>query len=103
MCFNIFRNIQTMLTELQWLSYASIHRYASEILVANEFHNHNFTCSASEATPCRYYTGDEYLKDYFPDAVNNKKLNLGILASFMAFFTTLTILTFKIRGIPNLN
>jgi hypothetical protein len=29
---------------LQLLSWASIHKYASEIVVANEFHHLNFTC-----------------------------------------------------------
>lgn len=33
-----------MLEIFQWASWLSVHKYSTEILMANEFHGLNFTC-----------------------------------------------------------
>jgi hypothetical protein len=53
--------------------------------------------------PCQYSTGEKYLVDYYPDAVEHMRRNFGALGGFMASFLFFTIVTFKIRGIPNLH
>jgi hypothetical protein len=53
--------------------------------------------------PCQYSTGEKYLADYYPDAVEHMRRNFGALGGFMASFLFFTIVTFKIRGIPNLH
>ncbi len=53
---------------------------------------------ASMSLPCPMYTGDLYLKVYFPDGVENMAFNFGILAAFMVGFWLLCIIIFKVRG-----
>ena len=40
----VLRSLQNMSEILQYLSWATVYKYASEIVVANEFHNLNLTC-----------------------------------------------------------
>lgn len=52
---------------------------------------------------CQFETGDAYLKEFYPDAVDNMHTNFGALGGFTVSFVVFTIIAFKIRGIPNLN
>jgi hypothetical protein len=53
--------------------------------------------------PCQYPTGEKYLADYYPDAVEHMRRNFWALGGFMVSFLFFTIVAFKIRGIPNLH
>jgi Na+-transporting methylmalonyl-CoA/oxaloacetate decarboxylase gamma subunit len=44
-----------------------------------------------------------YLEDFYPDSVENMARNFYALGGFTVLFIILTILAFKIRGIPNLH
>ncbi|KAL5008328.1 hypothetical protein ScPMuIL_013909 [Solemya velum] len=97
------RSLGSMLDVFHWLSWATLHKYCSEILVVNEFHNLNFTCSHQGRAPCLFPTGDAYLDKFYSGAVDHMERNFGALAGFAIGYVVLTILTFKIKGIPNLH
>jgi hypothetical protein len=52
---------------------------------------------------CQFITGDDYLKEFYPDAVGNMHTNFWALGGFTVSFVVFTVIAFKIRGIPNLN
>lgn len=99
----LLRSIKNMLEIFQWASWLSVHKYSTEILMANEFHGLNFTCPPPTLGVCQFETGDAYLREFYPDAVDNMHTNFGALGGFTVSFVVFTIIAFKIRGIPNLN
>ncbi|KAK3094013.1 hypothetical protein FSP39_022934 [Pinctada imbricata] len=99
----LLRSIKNMLEIFQWAGWLSVHKYSTEILVANEFHGLNFTCLKDSDVPCQYTSGDDYLNEFYPDAIDNMHRNFGALGGFMVSFLVFTILAYKIRGIPNIH
>ncbi|OWF44862.1 ATP-binding cassette sub-family G member 5-like [Mizuhopecten yessoensis] len=100
----LLRSLESMIEIFHWAAWFTIHKYSTEVLVANEFHGSNFTCATGPgAAPCQFRTGDEYLEAFYPDAIDNFYRNFGAIAGFILSFLTVTIIAFKIRGIPNLN
>ncbi|VDI50556.1 ATP-binding cassette sub-family G member 5-like isoform X1 [Mytilus galloprovincialis] len=97
------RSFPSMLDIFQWGSWLSVMKYSAEILVANEFSGLNFTCPPVQNIPCQYPTGEQYLADYYPDAVEHMRRNFWALGGFMVSFLFFTIVAFKIRGIPNMH
>ncbi|KAJ8308059.1 hypothetical protein KUTeg_012933 [Tegillarca granosa] len=78
----LLRSLPNMLEGLQWLSYITVFRYSSQILAANEFNKLNLTCTSSDkGTPCQYPSGDAFLADFFPYAVGDLKINIGIVVN----------------------
>ena len=59
--------------------------------------------SVSNLTVCLFETGDAYLKEFYPEAMDNMHTNFGALGGFTVSFVVFTIIAFEIRGIPNLN
>ncbi|XP_041352324.1 ATP-binding cassette sub-family G member 5-like [Gigantopelta aegis] len=96
------RSVESMPRILQWLGYSMIYKYSSEIFVANEYHNLTLTCDRNSTTPCLFPNGDAYIKMLFPHALDNIARNFYIMTAFTGGFLILAYLTFKIRGIPNL-
>ncbi|KAJ8308060.1 hypothetical protein KUTeg_012934 [Tegillarca granosa] len=89
------RTLSNMLDIFDWFSWVSIHKYVAEILVANEFKGLNFTCEQNGA-PCQFLSGDDYLKQYYPEAVENMSRNFGALGGFMISF-----FVFHYRGVQD--
>nr|KAG5692504.1 hypothetical protein BaRGS_018709 [Batillaria attramentaria] len=84
---------------LQYLGWASIHKYASEIVVANEFHNLNLTCDVTmQGLPC-LPNGDVFLEANYPGAIEHTARNFQVLASFTVAFLLLAVVTFKVVGL----
>ncbi|CAG5128729.1 unnamed protein product [Candidula unifasciata] len=100
----LLRAVTNMPDFLEWAGYIAIHKYAAEIVVANEFHNLNFTCShhSQQETQC-LTTGDQYLKLFYRDALDNMSRNFGILAGYSVGGFVLSVLLFKARGLPTLH
>ncbi|XP_050406393.1 ATP-binding cassette sub-family G member 5 isoform X1 [Patella vulgata] len=85
---------------LQWLVRISMPRYAAEIIGNNEFQHLNFTCVPNE--PCGYPTGEAFLNDFFPNSQGHVARNFEIIVGYLGGFFLLSMLAFKVRGIPNL-
>ncbi|XP_076442875.1 ATP-binding cassette sub-family G member 5-like [Babylonia areolata] len=95
------RSLENMQVYLQYLSWASIHKYASEIVVVNEFHNLNFTCDSQTQGSCIPY-GDMYLSESYPGATDHLTRNFECLVGWLVFFQILSILSFKVFGLKAL-
>ncbi|XP_070210258.1 ATP-binding cassette sub-family G member 5-like [Littorina saxatilis] len=93
------RTLQNMSEVLQYLSWASVHKYASEIVVANEFHNLNLTCEEKlQGIPC-VPNGDVFIDVNYPGATNHMHRNFEILVSMVVGYQLLAILSFKAFGL----
>ncbi|KAL5008818.1 hypothetical protein ScPMuIL_014399 [Solemya velum] len=100
----MLRSLGSMLDILKWISWATLQKYCSEILVVNEFHNLNFTCpNPGKINPCLFTTGDVYLDTFYPGAVDHMERNFGACVGFAVGYVVLTTLVFKLKGIPNLH
>ncbi|XP_033735313.1 ATP-binding cassette sub-family G member 5-like [Pecten maximus] len=99
----LIRRLDNMLDIIQWLSYAGVHKYASQLLVVNEFQDLVFQCTNSTTEPCQYRNGSAFLDAYFPGAEDTITRDGGILAGFFGFFLLLPILTYTFRGGRNLH
>ncbi|KAL8623868.1 hypothetical protein ACOMHN_002196 [Nucella lapillus] len=87
---------------IQYLSWASIHKYASEIVVANEFHHLNLTCDEEmQGLPC-IHDGDLFIEGNYPGAVEHMARNFQCLVGFLVFFQILCIVSFKMFGLKAL-
>lgn len=77
------------------MSYASIAKYTTELLVVNEFQNQTFTCEPKpREVPCRYPTGDFYISQMYPDAEDRFVFNwvmscVWVLIMFIAAVSVL--------------
>lgn len=97
------RSLQNMVGIMRYLSWASIHKYASEIVVANEFHKLNLTCEEQlQGLPCMQ-DGDDFIQVNYPGAVTHVQRNLELLIAFTAGFLFLAVLTFRIVGLKILH
>ncbi|KAK7477475.1 hypothetical protein BaRGS_00031299 [Batillaria attramentaria] len=93
------RTTQNMLEFLQYLSWVSIHKYSSEIVVANEFHNLNLTCDEQlQGLPC-IPNGDVFIEANYPGAVEHIDRNFELLVGFTVGFLLLCMTTFRIFGL----
>ncbi|XP_076463806.1 ATP-binding cassette sub-family G member 5-like [Babylonia areolata] len=93
------RTTQNMIDVLQYMGWMSIHKYSSEILVANEFHKLNLTCEKNpQGLPCMT-DGDMFLKKYYPDALDNVNRNFELLAVFTVGILFLAMISFKVVGL----
>ncbi|XP_069118321.1 ATP-binding cassette sub-family G member 5-like [Argopecten irradians] len=99
----LIRRMDNMLEVLRWLSYAGVHKYASQLVIVNEFENLVFECSNSSTYPCQFRNGSDFLDAYFPGAQNTVTRDGGILAGFFGFFLLLAIVTYVFRGGRNLH
>ncbi|XP_067682300.1 ATP-binding cassette sub-family G member 5-like [Haliotis asinina] len=98
------RTLDNLPEPLKWLSWGTIQKYASEIYVANEFHNLNLTCEdSSKLVPCVFPNGERYLELFYPGALGHIKRNFGAITGFLAGFFLLACITYKVRGTPNLH
>eukprot|EP01137_Pigoraptor_chileana_P015808 Opistho-2@5386 len=71
------RSTATMPMFLQDIGYAAPHKYASELLVKNEYSGLHLRCGYGEA--CAFNSGDQYLEEMFPDAIGNNLRNWVLL------------------------
>ncbi|KAL5269361.1 hypothetical protein ACHWQZ_G003001 [Mnemiopsis leidyi] len=94
------RNFQTLHPIFELLSYGSMHRYASSTLAANEFGGLNFSCS--EEVHCAYETGDAYLSQAYPNALELKGENFVILGSYCLLLLVVCHVLYSIIRIPRL-
>ncbi|XP_060062819.1 ATP-binding cassette sub-family G member 5-like [Ylistrum balloti] len=99
----LIRRMDNMLDILQWLSYAGVHKYASQIVVVNEFQDLVFDCTNSTTDPCQYRNGSAFLDAYFPGGEDTITRDAGILTGFLGFFILLPIATYTFRGGRNLH
>ncbi|XP_060071472.1 ATP-binding cassette sub-family G member 5-like [Ylistrum balloti] len=97
----LLRSIDTMIDPLRWLGWLTIHKYATEILVVNEFQGLQLICEDTDK--CQFQTGDDYLTMFFPNAVNNLGRNVGVLVGYLLIVIIFTIIVLKIRGVPNVH
>uniref|UniRef100_A0A8C5M667 ATP binding cassette subfamily G member 5 n=1 Tax=Leptobrachium leishanense TaxID=445787 RepID=A0A8C5M667_9ANUR len=100
----ILRSLQDMPQVFQWLSYLTYQKYASELLVVNEFYGLNFTCGGSNATTsfnpeCFITTGIDFIDTTFPGAETRILFNFLMLYAFVPAVIILCIISFKIRDI----
>lgn len=93
----------------KWLTYINPVGYAFESLIANEFHDRNFTCTKTRTVPpyaqlyngssvCSirgslenqpFISGDAYISSNYEYYYNHIWRNLGILFGFLVFFISL--------------
>jgi len=66
------------------LSYVSVAKYSSELVVVNEFEGLVFNCRESDQV-CRYPTGNFYLELIYPGADERHVLNWAMTAVMVAF------------------
>lgn len=93
------RTSQNMVQLLQYLSWVSVHKYSSEIVVANEFHNLNLTCDEQlQGLPC-VPNGDVFIQANYPDAEEQLNRNFELLIAFTVGFLLLSMTTFRIFGL----
>ncbi|XP_025105777.1 LOW QUALITY PROTEIN: ATP-binding cassette sub-family G member 5-like [Pomacea canaliculata] len=93
------RASQNMVSILQLLSWVSVHKYSSEILVVNEFHQLNLTCNdAIQGVPC-VPNGDVFLDANYPGAVDQVQRNIEILIAFLGGHILVAIVCFKVVGL----
>ncbi|XP_069118278.1 ATP-binding cassette sub-family G member 5-like [Argopecten irradians] len=100
----LLRSVDDMLYPLQWLSWLTIHKYATEILVTNEFQGLSLVCDdtgVNVTDKCQFQTGGDYMTAFFPTAVDNMDRNVGVIGGYIFFFFTLTVTLYKVRGVPN--
>ena len=72
-----------MIVVLQHLSWVSVHKYSSEIVVANEFRNLNLTCDEklqgkhADCRQCKVMHSEQQLQDkhpYFTQQLQDKHI-----------------------------
>ena len=67
------------------MSYASITKYTTEIVVVSEFQNQTFTCEPKpRETPCRYPTGNYYISQMYPGADERLVFNWSMACAWVA-------------------
>ncbi|ELT88926.1 hypothetical protein CAPTEDRAFT_142325 [Capitella teleta] len=115
-------SLQNMLQIFQDFSWANVFKYSSEIFMANEFHQLEFSCDEGSGmfncaiihlhyfrtiippgVPCLIQVGDDYLNIAFPDAVDNLSVNFAVMAGFVGALFITTLVVYKIRGVRNLH
>ncbi|GFO20501.1 ATP-binding cassette sub-family g member 5 [Plakobranchus ocellatus] len=96
----VFRSFASMPKILKWLGYIAVHKYSTEIVVANEFHGLKFVCP--EDHECSQ-TGDSYLRTYYPGAVDHRDRNFSLMGGYSLGILIFTVLMFKARGSPTLH
>ncbi|XP_074662481.1 ATP-binding cassette sub-family G member 5-like [Tubulanus polymorphus] len=94
------KTLTSMFVGLQDLSWVMIHKYCSEIVVVNEFKDLKFKCGTGTTCP---FDGNQYLKTYYPDAEDNMVRNFLCMIGMTLGLCLIAILSYKIRGVPNLN
>ncbi|XP_042323952.1 LOW QUALITY PROTEIN: ATP-binding cassette sub-family G member 5 [Sceloporus undulatus] len=98
----LIRSLEDMLIPIKMLSYFTFQKYASEILVVNEFSGLTFTCghfnvSAGVLSPCPFSQGIQFIERNFPGAASRFTADFLILYAFLPALIILTIISFKIR------
>ncbi|KJE93874.1 ATP-binding cassette [Capsaspora owczarzaki ATCC 30864] len=77
------RSTQSIPVFLQYMGYATLHKYASEVMVANEYQGLQLECPANlPPSACEYQNGEQYIDEMFPGAVEHLWRNIGIIAGF---------------------
>nr|KAG5692505.1 hypothetical protein BaRGS_018710 [Batillaria attramentaria] len=93
------RSLQQMPQFLKELGWSSILKYASEIVVVNEFHNLNLTCKETIQGLACLPNGDVFLEANYPGAIEHTARNFQVLASFTVGYLLLAVVTFKVVGV----
>lgn len=92
------RSTEEMPEVFNILSYSVIGKYASELLVVNEFSNQTFTCDfGGTGTPCRYPTGNYYIETLYNGADERGTLNWALLVGFLGIFYLLSAVVFHVK------
>ncbi|XP_064623528.1 ATP-binding cassette sub-family G member 5-like [Lineus longissimus] len=98
------RSTESMLQIFRWMSWGTLHKYSSEIVVANEYHGLNLTCDKlDKALPCIFTNGDIYLDMFYPESVDHINVDFYALGLFTIGLGLLAMIAFKIRQTPDLN
>jgi len=92
---SVFRSYERMPDVVRWVSYSSIYKYASQILIVNEFQDLRLTCDDDE--PCRYPSGNFYLELYYPNAVENVARNWALVIVFVGVMGVSAALVLQFR------
>ncbi|XP_063297535.1 ATP-binding cassette sub-family G member 5 [Pelobates fuscus] len=100
----ILRSLQDMPHVFQLLSYVTYQKYASELLIVNEFSDLTFTCGEANGTSglnpeCALTNGNDFIEMTFPGATSRITFDFLMLYAFIPAVTILCIISFKIRDI----
>ncbi|XP_012940212.1 ATP-binding cassette sub-family G member 5 [Aplysia californica] len=99
----LLRSIENMPDILQWAGYIAVHKYATEVIVVNEFKGLVFDCESSvPGEPCQT-TGQDFIDQVYPGAENRLDRNWGLVCSYFVAILILAVMLFKARGIPILH
>ncbi|OCT77647.1 ATP-binding cassette sub-family G member 5 [Xenopus laevis] len=101
----ILRSLNEMPQVFQLLSYITYQKYASELLVINEFTDLNFTCggganvSVGVNPQCPFTQGNQFIEQTFPGAASRFTFDFLMLYAFLPAMIIGCIISFKIRDI----
>ncbi|KAG8443620.1 hypothetical protein GDO86_008968 [Hymenochirus boettgeri] len=98
----ILRSLQEMPRVFQLLSYITYQKYASELLVVNEFKDLTFTCGIKNISlglnpQCPFTKGNEFIEGTFPDATTRITFDFLMLYAFLPATVIVCMISFKIR------
>ncbi|KAM4770873.1 ATP-binding cassette sub-family G member 5 [Rhinophrynus dorsalis] len=100
----ILRSLQEMPQVFKLLSYVTYQKYASELLVINEFYDLNFTCGGSNTTAafnpeCAFTQGNQFIETTFPGGTSRITFDFLMLYAFLPATIIVCIISFKIRDL----
>ncbi|KAK3777342.1 hypothetical protein RRG08_062507 [Elysia crispata] len=95
----LIRSLATMPKVLEQIGFVAIHRYSTETVIANEFHDLKLACSDGEH--CVY--GDDFIDSHYPGALDEINRNFCIMGGYTLAVLGIAIFCFKARGIPTLH
>uniref|UniRef100_H9GM31 ATP binding cassette subfamily G member 5 n=1 Tax=Anolis carolinensis TaxID=28377 RepID=H9GM31_ANOCA len=98
----LIRSMEDMPTPIKMMSYFTFQKYASEILVVNEFSGLTFTCghfnvSAGVVSPCTFLQGIQFIEKNFPGGPSRFTTDFLLLYAFLPALIILATISFKIR------
>ncbi|XP_062320209.1 ATP-binding cassette sub-family G member 5 [Osmerus eperlanus] len=92
------RSTQQMPVVFQWLSYLTFQKYGCELLIVNEFHGLNFTCSQTSLPgACLITDGGQIIDQGYPGALSRFTLDFLLLYAFLPALVLLGVISYKIR------
>ncbi|XP_049640667.1 ATP-binding cassette sub-family G member 5 [Suncus etruscus] len=99
----LVRSIADMPAPLKAFTYVTFHKYSCEILLVNEFYDHNFTCGDSNSSGpvnnpmCVFTEGAQFLASISPGAENRFTANFLVLYAFLPGLLLLGMAVYALR------
>lgn len=97
----LLKNVRSLIKPFQWLSWAFMHRYASEAMVVNEFKDQIFECEPGNSTCIP--SGNFYIQQFYPGGQNHVARNFGAMIACVFGTLIWAMFMFKLRGMRNLH